>query len=79
MKCHMKYHRSIKITDKPYGYWCEVQGNIWKHVNQYGEIKSDLTIDNSKVLDLIMSKKVVVNSEPIKFDVVNSIDSEWMN
>jgi len=77
----MKYHRAVKVVDKPHGYLCEVSNNVWKHVNRYGEIKNnDISVDDSKILELIGEKKVeIIQIELLKFDVVNSIDATWMD
>jgi hypothetical protein len=78
----MTYYRAVKIVDAPKGYLCQISDNVWKHVNKYGELKNDdIVFNNSKILELINEKKVEIihDIESLKFDVVNSIDSVWMD
>lgn len=77
-----EFNRAVKVLDEPKGYLCEISNNVWKHVNNYGEIKNhSISFDNTKILELINEKKVeiVPQESPIKFDVINSIDSTWMD
>lgn len=74
----MKDLRTTKIVGKPGGYWIETSSNVWRHVNRHGEFVNDLTLNNSKILELVLEKKIKIVAG-IEFEKFNSIDSVWMD